>query len=88
MSDTFEQELRAEIDAFRAEVREREIRREQERKAAAPDPFLSVFDVTTLDAGQIKALIAERYEHARLLNRLAAAEQRIAELERINGGAH
>lgn len=86
MDESFEAALTAEIEAFRAEVREREIRRENQHDAA-PHSFFAGIDVSSLDPDQIKALIAQRYEYARLQKRLAAAEQRIAELEAAGGRA-
>jgi hypothetical protein len=84
MPGTFEHELQAEIEAFRAEVREREERRsreEQGRTIALPGES----DLTCLGLDEIHSLISLRYKNARLLKRLKAAEQRIAELEGRNG---
>ena len=84
MPGTFEDELIAELEAFRAEVREREERRareEQEQTLA----LSTRSDLTRLGLDEIHSLIALRYENARLLNRLKAAERRIAELEGRNG---
>jgi hypothetical protein len=86
MPGTFEQDLQAEIEAFRAEVREREERRsreEHERTLALSGQG----DLTHLGLEEIRSLVSLRYENARLAKRLEAAERRVAELEHPDGRA-
>jgi len=84
MADGMSEEFLAEIEAFRAELRARaeEHQRAMRRPSALDLPSV---DPSDLGAAEIKALIAQRYEHARLENRLRAVEQRLAEIEARNG---
>ncbi|WP_375461708.1 hypothetical protein [uncultured Enterovirga sp.] len=83
MSTSFEQELKAEIESFRAEIKERKERREQEQRDR--DRAFAAEANVLLDPDHIRNLITEREENARLRKRLEAAERRIAELEKRNG---
>ena len=83
MTATFEQEMLAEIEALREHVRRREEREQRDRASSILD--LPSIDVSGLELPQVRALISQRYETARLRNRLVAAERRIAELERTIG---
>jgi hypothetical protein len=76
-------ELLAEIEAFRAELR---LRAEKHERAMKRSSALDVpsLDPSDLDSLQIKALISQRYEHARFENRLRAVEKRLAEIEARN----
>lgn len=83
MSDSFEEELKAEIASFRAEVAEREERRERERQER--ERLFGADDDPLLDSDHVRDWVAQRYETARLRKRLEAAERRISELENRNG---
>jgi hypothetical protein len=84
MAEDINEELLAEIEAFRAELR---VRAEEHERAMKRSSVLDLpsIDPTELDLGQIKALMSQRYEQARLENRLRAVEQRLAELEAQDG---
>lgn len=81
MADTFEEGLRAEIEALRRFRTEQEERRaeESERTDQAGG------EIDNLEWPQVRALIAMRFETARLTNRLAEAERRLTELEQAVG---
>jgi hypothetical protein len=84
MAEDINEELLAEIEAFRAELR---VRAEEHERAMKRSSVLDLpsIDPTELDLAQIKALMSQRYEQARLENRLRAVEQRLAELEAQDG---
>ena len=86
MSGAFQDGVKAEIEALREHVRRREEREERERR----DPKRYILDLPSIDVSQLelpqlRALISQRFDTARLRNRLAAAERRIAELEKSLG---
>ena len=80
MAEGTNDELLAEIEAFRAELRLRaeEHERSMKRSSALDLPSL---DPSDLDGAQIKALISQRYDQVRLEKRLRAVEQRVSALE-------
>ena len=78
MSEDLQQELQAEAEALRVFRAQQDQRRAEERRRTVEDGA-SALD--TLEWPQVRALISERFENARLRNRLAEAERRIAELE-------
>ena len=84
MAGTYEEELKAEVEAFRAAVETWKEADEKASKARALELSTSL-DASVLDYGQIRLLREQRRENAQLQKRLAAAEQRIAELERRDG---
>lgn len=84
MNELFEAELKAELEAFRADVRRREAERERDRRQTNMLD-LPMVDLTTLELPQIKALIAQRYADARYEKRLRALERRVADLEAGRG---
>jgi hypothetical protein len=84
MAEAVQDELVAEIEAFRAELRVRA--EEHERAMKRPSALdLPPMDPSDLDPIEIKALLSQRYEHARFEKRLRAVEKRLAEIEARNG---
>ncbi len=84
MAESVSDELLLEIESFRAELRARA--EKHEREMGTPSALdLPTFDPSELDLPQIRALIAQRYEQARVENRLTAIEKRLAEIEARNG---
>jgi hypothetical protein len=84
MADKISDELRAEIEAFQAELR---VRAEQHEQAMQLPSALDLppLDTANLDMPQIRALISQRYEQVRFDKRLRELEGRIAEIESRNG---
>jgi hypothetical protein len=84
MTEEFSTELVAEIEAFRAELRTRAER--HDRAMREPNALdLPSVDVSELDLPEIRALISQRYEQARIEKRLERVENRLAEIEARNG---
>jgi hypothetical protein len=84
MAEDVNQELLAEIKAFRAELR---VRAEEHERAMKRSSVLDLpsIDGAELDLAQIRALMSQRYDQARLENRLRAVERRLADLEAQDG---
>lgn len=84
MAEDTNEELLAEIESFRAELRVRaeEHDRAMKRSFALDLPVLHPSD---LDLTQIRALISQRYEQARFERRLTEVERRLADIEARNG---
>ncbi len=84
MAHDADEELFAEIESFRAELRRRS--EEHERRMKAPSALdLPAVDIARLELPQMRALIAERYEHARYERRLREVEKRLADIEARDG---
>jgi hypothetical protein len=84
MTDEISSELLAEIEGFRAELRERAERHARAMKQPSRLDLPSA-DMSELDLHQIKALISQRYEQARFERRLTEVEKRLAEIEGRDG---
>jgi hypothetical protein len=70
MPGNVSEELLAEIESFRAELRARA--EKHDREMSTPNPLdVPSFDPSELELPQIRALVAQRYPQARLENRLA-----------------
>jgi hypothetical protein len=84
MTEDMSSELEAEIESFRAELR---VRAEQHDRAMRQPSALDLppIEVSRLDSPEIRALISQRYEQARVENRLREVERRLAEIEARNG---
>ena len=80
---TFEEEMKAEIEALRVFRARLEEQRAAERQRAEDHGF----EINNLKLPQVKALISMRFETARLRNRLAQAEKRLTNLEQTGGRA-
>ena len=84
MTEDFSIELMAEIEAFRAELRARA--EWHDRAMREPNALdLPSVDVSELDLPEVRALISQRYEQARIEKRLERVEKRLAEIEARNG---
>lgn len=83
MAGTFEDEVKAEIEALREFSQRQEQRRADEERRRLQEETSGGLD--RLGLPELRSVIADRFENARLRNRLAEAERRIAELEQAIG---
>ena len=84
MAEDMSSELEAGIESFGAELRARAEQHDRAMKQPSALDLPSI-DAAELDFPQIRALISQRYEQARVENRLREVERRLAEIEARNG---